>query len=109
MGTASDNAGTLRNTVTSERTTTPRLWNGREIMSRVRQPMTKFQLIRTCVLLVVEAAGAGLLFTRLVYPYLDTHRPSTTPATPPFIYALTWIFVLALAAVLIIVNIRSYT
>lgn len=70
--------------------------------------MTRFQLIRTCILLVLTATATGIFCTWFFYPFMDAHRPASTPAMPLFMYILTWLVMFALAVVLIVVNIRSY-
>ncbi len=70
--------------------------------------MSLFTLIRTSVLLTVEAAGACALCTFVLYPALDAHRAAGMPLIPPLLYVLTWLVICAIATCLIVTNIHAY-
>lgn len=69
--------------------------------------MSFLALIRTLILLIVEAILLALALTRLVIPYLDSFGPSHTQ-TPFDWNVLTWFFCLGFCAFLIAVNILGY-
>jgi membrane protein implicated in regulation of membrane protease activity len=70
--------------------------------------MSRSALIRTIVLLVIEAIGACAVVTFWLYPFFDAQRNKGVPALPPWMYVLTWLVICALATILIGINIRAY-